>query len=227
MSVPKYAVNPSHRPDDPDPYEWYATVEDLPDEVSLAIIAVPAGQLDATIDACIRKRMRGAVVVTTVDGTDVDVGSMVARARRNGLRLIGPSSMGIASPRPESLLQAALVDVTLPAGNVAISMQSGSLGSSVLRQARDLDLGLSWFVSLGDKADISANDLLQFWEEDANTKVVAMYTESFGNPRKFARIARRVSLTMPIVAVRTGAASVGSLGERALSAGGTHRSARP
>ena len=91
-------------------------------------------------------------------------------------------------------------------------MQSGSLGSSVLRQARDLHLGLSWFVSLGDKADISANDLLQFWEEDANTTVVAMYTESFGNPRKFARIARRVSLTMPIVAVRTGAASVGPLG---------------
>ena len=212
VSVPKYAVNPSHQPDDHDPYEWYATVDELPDEVSLAIIAVPADQLDATIDACIRKRMRGAVVVTTIDGTDVDVAAMVARARRNGLRLIGPSSMGIASPRPESLLQAALVEVTLPEGHVAISMQSGSLGSSVLRQARDLRLGLSWFVSLGDKADISANDLLQFWEEDANTKVVAMYTESFGNPRKFARIARRVSLTMPIVAVRTGAASVGSLG---------------
>ncbi len=210
VTVPKYAVNPS--PGIDDPYEWYATVDELPDEVSLAIIAVPAEQLDATIDACIRKRMRGAVVVTAVDGTAVDVDAMVVRARRNGLRIIGPSSMGIASPRPESLLQAALVDVALPPGQVAISMQSGSLGSSVLRQARDLQLGLSWFVSLGDKADISANDLLQFWEEDANTKVVAMYTESFGNPRKFARIARRVSRTMPIVAVRTGAASVGTLG---------------
>jgi acyl-CoA synthetase (NDP forming)/RimJ/RimL family protein N-acetyltransferase len=210
VTVPKYAVNPNHSSQDA--YEWYATVDDLPDEVSLAIIAVPADQLDETIDACIRKRMRGAVVVTVVDGSDVDVEAMVVRARRNGLRLIGPSSMGVASPRPESLLQAALVDVTLPAGNVAISMQSGSLGSSVLRQARDLDLGLSWFVSLGDKADISANDLLQFWEEDTNTTVVGMYTESFGNPRKFARIARRVSMTMPIVAVRTGAASVGTLG---------------
>jgi len=73
-------------------------------------------------------------------------------------------------------------------------------------------MGLSWFVSLGDKCDISANDLLQFWEDDEHTRVIAMYTESFGNPRKFARIAKRVSLTMPIVAVRTGAASVGSLG---------------
>ena len=89
-------------------------------------------------------------------------------------------------------------------------MQSGSLASSLLRRARDLDLGISWFVSLGDKADVSANDLLQFWEEDTNTRVVAIYTESFGNPRKFARIARRVSRTKPIVAVRTGSASVGA-----------------
>jgi acyl-CoA synthetase (NDP forming)/RimJ/RimL family protein N-acetyltransferase len=210
LSVPAYAVNPAH--DLLDGHECFKSVDELPDEVSLAIVAVPAAQLDATIDACISKRMRGAVIVTSVDGTDVDVDALVARGRRNGLRLIGPSSMGIASPRPESRLQAALVDVALPGGQVAISLQSGSLGGSVLRQARDLSLGVSWFVSLGDKADVSANDLLQFWEDDANTRVVAMYTESFGNPRKFARIARRVSQTMPIVAVRTGAASVGSLG---------------
>jgi acyl-CoA synthetase (NDP forming) len=180
--------------------------------VSLAIIAVPARDLDATIDACIEKRMRGAVIVTSVDGTDVDVPALVTRARRNGLRIIGPSSMGIASPRPETRLQAALVDVALPPGGVAISMQSGSLGGSFLRKARDVDLGVSWFVSLGDKSDVSANDLLQFWEQDDNTTVIAMYTESFGNPRKFARIARRVSRTKPIVAVRTGAAASGEMG---------------
>ncbi len=156
--------------------------------------------------------MRGAVIVTSVDGTDVDVSAMVTRARRNGLRIIGPSSMGIASPRPDTRLQAALVDVTLPPGGVAISMQSGSLGGSLLRKARDVDLGVSWFVSLGDKSDISANDLLQFWEQDDNTTVVAMYTESFGNPRKFARIARRVSRTRPIVAVRTGSAGESEIG---------------
>ena len=207
-TVPIYAVNPSRtRLGD---HRCYATVSDLPDDVSLAIVAVPARYLDDTIDACIAKRMRGAVVITSVDGTDVDVASLVARARRNGLRIIGPSSMGIASARPDTSLQAALVRVTLPVGHVAISMQSGSLASSLLRRARDLDLGISWFVSLGDKADVSANDLLQFWEEDTNTRVVAMYTESFGNPRKFARIARRVSRTTPIVAVRTGSASIGA-----------------
>jgi acyl-CoA synthetase (NDP forming)/GNAT superfamily N-acetyltransferase len=210
VDVPIHAVNPNH--DHVHGYPCCRTIEQLPDEVSLAIIAVPARDLDATIDACIAKRMRGAVIVTSVDGTDIDVPAMVTRARRNGLRVIGPSSMGIASPRPETRLQAALVDVALPPGGLAISMQSGSLGGSFLRKARDVSLGVSWFVSLGDKSDISANDLLQFWEQDDNTRVIAMYTESFGNPRKFARIARRVSRTKPIVAVRTGAAASGEMG---------------
>jgi acyl-CoA synthetase (NDP forming)/GNAT superfamily N-acetyltransferase len=210
VDVPAYAVNPAH--DEIGGRPCHRSVDSLPDEVSLAIIAVPAHSLDATVDACISKRMRGAVIVTSVDDTDVDVDALVSRARRNGLRIIGPSSMGIASPHPESRLQAALVDVSLPPGGVAISMQSGSLGGSLLRKALDVSLGVSWFVSLGDKSDISANDLLQFWEHDDNTRVVAMYTESFGNPRKFARIARRVSRSMPIVAVRTGAAAAGDMG---------------
>jgi len=209
VDAPTYAVNPRH--DTIHGHPCVRTIDELPDEVSLAIIAVPAPALEATIDACIAKRMRGAVIVTSVDGTDIDIAALVGRARRNGLRIIGPSSMGIASPRPETRLQAALVEVSLPPGGVAISMQSGSLGGSLLRKARDVELGISWFVSLGDKSDISANDLLQFWEFDENTTVVAMYTESFGNPRKFARIARRVSRTRPIVAVRTGAAATGEM----------------
>ncbi len=210
VDVPVYAVNPAH--DEVGGHKCLHTIDELPDEVSLAIIAVPASTLDATIDGCIAKRMRGAVIVTSVDGTDVDVPALVARSRRNGLRIIGPSSMGIASPTPESYLQAALVKVALPPGGVAISMQSGSLGGSLLRKAGELSLGISWFVSLGDKSDVSANDLLQFWENDDRTKVIAMYTESFGNPRKFARIARRVSRQRPIVAVRTGGALEGDMG---------------
>ena len=210
VDVPVHAVNPHH--DSIHGHPCHRSIAELPDEVSLAVIAVPADALDTTIDACIAKRMRGAVIITSLAGTDVDITALVARARRNGLRIIGPSSMGIASPHPDSRLQAALVDVDLPPGGVAISMQSGSLGGSLLRKARDVDLGVSWFVSLGDKSDISANDLLQFWENDDNTTVVAMYTETFGNPRKFARLARRVSLQIPIVAVRTGAAATGDMG---------------
>ena len=205
-TVPVYPVNPAHTEIDGQP--CYSSVADLPGLVSLAIVAVPPHALDATIDACIDKRVRGAVIVTSVDTPDdrVDIDALVSRARRNGLRIIGPSSMGVASPRPEGRLQAALVDVTVPSGGVAVSMQSGSLGASLLRRARELDLGLSWFVSLGDKADVSANDLLQAWEDDDNTNVVALYTETFGNPRKFARIARRISRSRPIVAVHTAAA---------------------
>ncbi|MGA1556465.1 MAG: GNAT family N-acetyltransferase [Ilumatobacteraceae bacterium] len=209
---PVYPVNP-FRPTVADPNggdrSTFASVDEVPDEVGLAIVAVPPTALETTIDECIAKRVRGAVVVTIPDpGTDV--AALVERARTNGLRIIGPGSMGIASPRPETWLQAALVDVRLPAGSVAVSMQSGSLGSALLRSAAELRLGLSWFVSLGDKHDVSANDLLQFWEDDDATTVIALYTESFGNPRKFARIARRVSAKRPIVAVRTGAALIGT-----------------
>lgn len=211
-AVPVYPVNPSSP--DIDGRRCFARILDLPDEVSLAILAVPAQALEASIEACIDKRIRGAVIVTSIDtpDVDIDVDQIVARARRNGLRLIGPSSMGIASLHPRSRLQAALVDVTLPAGGVAVSLQSGTLGAALLRHARDLDLGLSWFVSLGDKSDVSANDLLQFWEGDDDTHVIAMYTEAFGNQAKFARIARRVSRSKPIVAVRTGAAAGGAAG---------------
>lgn len=188
----------------------FASVTDIADEVGLAIIAVPTSSLESTIDECIAKRVRGAVVITAVTEDDLDIEALVSHARRNGLRIIGPSSFGVASPRPETLLQAALVDVALPAGRIAISMQSGTLASSLLLLAQQLGFGLSWFVSLGDKADISANDLLQFWEDDDATSVIALYTESLGNPRKFARIAGRVSASKPIVAVRTGAALIGA-----------------
>ena len=201
-----YPVNPN-RPTVGGRTSW-PTVQAIPDDISLAVIAVPALALPAVIEDCIASRVRGAVVVTSVDGAEVDLPALVASARSYGMRIIGPGSMGIAATRAEIGLQASLVPVDLPPGPVAISMQSGSLGASLLRHARSLQLGLSWFVSLGDKSDISGNDLLQFWEDDETTRVIAMYTESFGNPRKFARIARRVSRRRPIVAVRTGAAAV-------------------
>jgi acyl-CoA synthetase (NDP forming)/RimJ/RimL family protein N-acetyltransferase len=200
-----YPVNPGHSTVGGVPA--FATVTDIPDEVGLAVIAVPAQALAETIQQCIDKRVRGAVVITALDDApEVDVHALVAHARRYGLRIIGPGSMGIASPRDDVALQAALVDVRLPPGNVAISLQSGTLGSAVLRLANHLELPTSWFVSLGAKSDVSGNDLLQFWEDDVATGVVAIYTESLGNPRKYARIARRVSLSRPIISVRTGSA---------------------
>jgi len=206
-----YPVNPRH--ETVGGQRSYASVDDIDGEVRMAVIAVPPVALVDTIEQCIVKRVRGAIIITSTEGTDIDVPAIVARARRNGLRLIGAASMGVASTPTTGGIRAALVPVDLPAGNVAVSMQSGSLGASLLQLAATLSMGISWFVSLGDKCDVSGNDLLQFWEDDETTRVIAMYTERFGNPRKFARIARRVGRTRPIVAVRTGAAAVGSAGD--------------
>jgi acyl-CoA synthetase (NDP forming)/GNAT superfamily N-acetyltransferase len=207
---PLFAVNP-HRKRVGDEI-CYPTVSAIDAEVSLAVIAVPEEALEATIMDCIAARVRGAVIITAVDENKFPLTELIATARRNGLRIIGPASFGFASPRPDVAIQAAMVPVNLPAGGVAISLQSGTLASSVLMMASELQLGLSWFVSLGDKSDVSGNDLLQFWEDDAATSVIAMYTESFGNPRKFARLARRVSQTRPIIAVGTGSALLGQAG---------------
>jgi succinyl-CoA synthetase alpha subunit/RimJ/RimL family protein N-acetyltransferase len=204
---PVFPVNPAH--DKVGGYVAYPSLRDVPGEVTLAVIAVPHEQLVTTIDDCIATRVRGAIVVTATDGVSIDLAELVARARRNGLRIIGPASMGIASPRSDVGIQASIVDVRLPEGGVAISLQSGTLGSSVLRLAGELQMGMSWFVSLGDRSDVSGNDLLQFWLDDEATTVVAMYTETLGNPRKFARIARHVAQRKPIVVVRTGAAMIG------------------
>lgn len=210
VGLPVFPVNPRHAT--VGGHRSFASVLDIDDDVWLAVIASPAETLPDVIEQCIVKRVRGAVVITATDGTDVDVPALVAHARRNGMRIIGPASMGLASSRSEGVnaVQAALVPVDLPVGRIAISMQSGSLGASLLQLAAQLAMGLSWFVSLGDKGDVSGNDLLQFWEDDERTTVIAMYTETFGNPRKFARIARRVARRKPIVAVRTGAAAIGS-----------------
>lgn len=204
--VPVIAVNPARPVLDGLP--CYPRLTDAPDDIWLALIAVPQDQLWSVVDDCIAKRVRGAVITTVVDG---DLHDLVDHARRNGVRLIGPASMGVAGAPDEHGhgLSAALVPFELTRGGVAISMQSGSLGAALLQQAARMHVGLSWFVSLGDKCDVSGNDLLQFWEDDDRTRVIALYTETFGNPRKFARIARRVAARRPIVAVRTGPASQG------------------
>ena len=208
--VPVFAVNP--RRSEVGGQRSWPDLRSIPADVSLAVVAVPAPALEAVIDDCIDAHVRGAVVVTSVEGVAIDLPTVVDRARRHGLRIIGPGSMGVATSDRSISLHASLVPVELPPGPVAISLQSGSLGASVLQLASDLQMGISWFVSLGDKADVSGNDLLQFWEDDDATRVIAMYTETFGNARKFARIARRVSRKRPIVAVRSGAAASGRVG---------------
>ena len=126
------------------------------------------------------------------------------------MRLIGPNCMGIANTDADVRLNGTFVAAWPPAGNVAFMSQSGALGLAVMNQAGVLGMGLSSFVSVGNKADVSANDLLCYWDEDPRTDVVLLYLESFGNPRRFGRLARRIGPRKPIVAVKSGRSIAGA-----------------
>jgi acyl-CoA synthetase (NDP forming)/GNAT superfamily N-acetyltransferase len=205
---PVYPVNPAH--ERVANMRCYPSLHEVPDDVALAIVAVPPDQLESVLDDAIAKHVRGLLIVTgdlpgAVEDEAPLVRRLVTRARGNGIRIIGPASMGVLTTGEESALRAVLAPTHVRPGAVSISLQSGPLGTGLLEMASRLGVGLASFVSLGDKADVSGNDLLQYWEDDPATSVVLIYTESFGNPRKFARIARRLSRRKPIVAVRAGA----------------------
>jgi acyl-CoA synthetase (NDP forming)/RimJ/RimL family protein N-acetyltransferase len=196
----------------------YASVLEVPDDVHLAVLAVPADEVRQVVEECALKRVRGVVVFATGvgDADGEEQHALAELARRHGMRLVGPASMGIVTTGTDSTLYASFATAPVSPGPVAISLQSGPLGTPMLEVAARLGLGISTLVSLGDKADVSANDFLNYWDEDPDTEVVLLYTESFGNPRKFGRIARRVSRRKPIVAVKSGRRTKEDLAAEAL-----------
>ena len=185
----------------------FGSVADIPDEVDLAIIAVPASQVDGVVASCGAKGVKSVVILSA---GFADVGdreherAVVELAHSHGMRVVGPNCIGVVNTDPSVRLHASFGSALPPAGRIAFSSQSGALGMAVLQDAARLGIGVSTFVSVGNKADVSGNDLIQFWEQDPETDVVLLYLESFGNPRRFSRIARRVSRTKPIVAVKSG-----------------------
>jgi acyl-CoA synthetase (NDP forming)/GNAT superfamily N-acetyltransferase len=189
----------------------FATIEDVPAEhLDLAIVTVPAPEVAGVVDACGRKGVRAVVVVSGgfaelghEEGVEAEQ-ELVRLARHHGMRLVGPNAMGVVTTMPEVSLNATNATVRLPAGRVGFLAQSGFLGLAVLEHAAAQGIGFSNFVSVGNRADVSGNDLLQYWEADADTDVILLYLETFGNPRKFARIARRVGHSKPIVVVKSG-----------------------
>jgi acetyl coenzyme A synthetase (ADP forming)-like protein len=193
----------------------YPSVLEVPDDVDMAVVAVPAEHVLEVAGQCARKGVRALVVISAGfkeiggEGTEREE-ALLARVRSYGTRLVGPNCMGVLNTDPEISLNATFSPVFPPRGNVGLLSQSGALGLALLDYAQKLNLGLSTFVSVGNKADVSANDLIQYWEQDESTDVILLYLESFGNPRKFGRIARRVSQTKPIVAVKSGRTSAGS-----------------
>ncbi|MBE9501660.1 MAG: GNAT family N-acetyltransferase [Chloroflexi bacterium] len=193
----------------------YPSVLDVPGEVDLAVVIVPAETVHQVVEQCGRKGVRGVVVISAGFGESgaegrVEQERVLETARSYGMRLIGPNCMGIINTHPEVNMNATFSSVFPPAGNIGFCTQSGALGLAILEYAQSLNIGLSTFVSIGNRADVSSNDLLHYWAEDPITDVILLYLESFGNPRKFARIARSVTATKPVVAVKSGRTPAGS-----------------
>jgi acetyl coenzyme A synthetase (ADP forming)-like protein len=193
----------------------YPSVEAIPGPVDLAVIVVPAASVLPAAEACGRKGVRALVVISAGFGEVGQAGrerqdALLRICRAGGMRLIGPNCIGIANTDPRVRLNATFGPLTPPFGRVGFSSQSGALGLAAIDYAESLGLGISSFVSVGNKADISGNDLLNYWADDPHTDLILLYLESFGNPRKFARIARRVGRSKPIVAVKSGRSAAGA-----------------
>jgi acyl-CoA synthetase (NDP forming)/RimJ/RimL family protein N-acetyltransferase len=208
---PVYPVNAEHR--SVQGVRAYASVREIPDPVDLAVVAVPAGGVEGVLDDCLAKGVKALVVVSagfgerSEDGLDAER-RMVRAARAHGMRVVGPSALGVANTDPEVNLNATLAPVLPGRGRVGFFCQSGALGIAILAAAAERGLGLSTFVSAGNRADVSGNDLMQYWDSDPSTDVVLLYLESFGNPRKFSRLARNLARTKPVIAVKSGRHSV-------------------
>jgi succinyl-CoA synthetase alpha subunit/GNAT superfamily N-acetyltransferase len=187
----------------------YPSVRDLPEPVDLAVISVPRDAVLSVVDGCAASGVKALIVITAGFAETDDTGralqkQLIEKVRGYGMRMVGPNCMGLLNADPAVRLNASFSPVFPPSGHIAMSSQSGALGLAILALAAERGLGISTFVSVGNKADVSGNDLLEYWEVDPDTNVILLYLESFGNPRRFARIARRVSRTKPIVAVKAG-----------------------
>ncbi|HEX6197391.1 MAG TPA: GNAT family N-acetyltransferase [Jiangellaceae bacterium] len=209
---PVYAVNPGARAIAGVPA--YPSVRDIPGPVDLAVVAVPAEAVEDVVLECAAIGVKGLVVVssgfaeTGPDGRERQY-SLVRVARARGMRVVGPNCLGVINTDPPVSLNASLSGTVPRPGRIAFFCQSGALGTAILGEVARRGLGLSTFVSAGNRADVSGNDLLQYWEDDPGTDVVLLYLESLGNPRKFSRVARRVAGAKPIVAVRSGRSTQG------------------
>jgi acetyltransferase len=193
----------------------YPSVLDIPDEVELAIVVVPSVAVVDVARQCGQKGVKGLVVIsagfkeTGPEGAERER-QLVQIVRDYGMRMIGPNCMGVFSTHPHVRLNATFAPTMPIDGDIAFMSQSGAMGVAILNATTRLNIGFSFFASVGNKADVSGNDLLTYWESDERTRVIALYLESFGNPRRFTRLAKRISRHKPIVAVKSGRTAAGA-----------------
>ena len=193
----------------------FASVKDIPEPVEMAVITLSAQETLAVAAECAEKGVKGLIVVSSGFAEAGPEGQerqrqLVELCRGTGMRMIGPNCVGVLNTQQRVKLNASNMPFPPPPGRVGFLSQSGSLGLAVMEQARSLGSGISSFVSSGNTADISAIDLMHYWEADPDTNLVMMYLESFENPRQFGRVARHVGLSTPIIAVKAGRSSAGA-----------------
>jgi acetyl coenzyme A synthetase (ADP forming)-like protein len=193
----------------------YPDVRSIGSQVDLAVIALPAHLVEQSISDCAKAGVRSVVVISSGFGEVSKEGREVEHrlkqlVRSSGMRMVGPNCMGVINTDPAVSMNATFVPAWPPPGNIGLLSQSGALGYAILERIKSLDLGLSSFVSVGNKVDVSGNDLLAYWAEDPRTNVIVLYLESFGNPRHFARVAPEVARRKPIVAMKSGRSAAGT-----------------
>ncbi|MCK4546761.1 MAG: acetate--CoA ligase family protein [Candidatus Eisenbacteria sp.] len=196
-------------------FKCYPSVLDVPDPVDLAIIVVPKDKVPGVVDECGEKGVGGLVVISAgfkeVGGEGIEREQrLLEQVRSYGMSMIGPNCMGVFNADPEIALHATFSPTHPPPGDVAFMSQSGALGVAILNVAREMNIGFSFFASVGNKADIAGNDLLAYWEDDPGTRVIALYLESFGDPRVFTVLARRIARKKPLVVVKSGRSEAGA-----------------
>jgi len=190
----------------------YGSIAEIPDPIELAVICLPGARVREAAEEALAKGVRALCVISSGFAETGAAGAerqeqLLALVRAHGARLLGPNCLGIASSKPR--LNATFAPRALPPGRIGFSSQSGALGLALLEQS-SARLGFSAFVSIGNKADVSSNDLLEWWEDDPETDLVLLYLESFGNPRKFGRLSRRLARRKPILALKAGATAAGA-----------------
>lgn len=193
----------------------YPSVEAIPFPVDLAVVVVPKQHVLEVAEACGRKGVGGLVVISAGFKEVGEEGAererrLLETVRRHGMRLVGPNCMGVLNTAPGVRMNATFAPTMPPEGPVAFMSQSGAMGVTILDYAAEYGIGISQFVSVGNKPDVSGNDLIQAWAEDERTRVILMYLENFGNPRKFTRLAREITRRKPIIAVKSGRSGAGA-----------------
>ena len=194
----------------------YPSIADVPDPVDMAVIVVPKEQVLDIAEQCGRAHVKGLVVITAGFREIGDEGAareskLMEIVRTHGMRMIGPNCMGVVNADPAVSMNATFATAMPPFGHSAFVSQSGALGLSVLDYAQEYGIGISQFVSVGNKPDVSVNDLLVEWESDPTINVILMYVENFGNPRRFLEIASRITKVKPIIVVKSGRSRAGAL----------------